>query len=134
MCNVVVRVVEQPKYVNGEKLTNLTPDEKECLVVLSGLEKVSCVFSMYYHPEAFSEGEKVYSKFLCDLGGNFEITVYFVNGVYDCWSLKDIHENERSGDKDRDKKEKALNKIRLIIQNYAQYWEAKYQITKYIND
>ena len=120
--------------VNGQKLTSLTPDEKECLSVLSGLEKESCVFDLYYYPEAFSEKGNVYSKFLCNLGGDFEIIVYFMNGVYDCWSLKNIHENENSGDKDRDKKEKAMNKIRLIIQNYFQYWEARYQITKYIND
>lgn len=134
MCDVVLRVVENPKYVNGEKLTNLTPDEKECLSVLSELVKETCVFDIHYYPEVFPEKENIYSKFVCNLGGDFEIIVYFMNGVYDYWSLKNIHGNENSGDKDRDKKEKAMNKIRMIIQNYFQYWEAKYQITRYINN
>ena len=128
-----IYVHEKPNFKDVEEMDTFSADEKEFLEICTGLQE-ALSGNLHYHPKAFSEDEDVFSCIRCELGDDFEMKIYFRNGVYDSWIFKNNIYRDASNDKDKWKKEKAKEKIAYILEQYVIYEEARYNISKHIDN
>lgn len=135
---MALKLVKRDEYVTIDELKELSTDEKEFLLFIEENMKECNFRDVSFHPKSFSDpntDDLEYSYIEIDLyEGDFEVTVYFYKGVYNSWIFSNKIDKKRSGDRNKQNKARAKEKIKYILNEYKTYEIVRFNISKFTDD